>query len=153
MKKKVLFVCEHNHARSVMAEAFLNRQCPADFHAVSAGFVPLPIHPGVLAAMREIGYDLSHFQPTRASDLVGLRFDFVITVSDVATAARCPQFPGPHHRLHWIFPNPATDEGNEAHKLALVREVRDAIQLKVAAWCAANCGKAGVLAMLTTLAA
>jgi protein-tyrosine-phosphatase len=141
MKKKVLFACEYHSGRSVMAEAFLNRLCSEEFHAASAGFTPLPLPRVVIEVMREVGHDLSEFQPVRAADLVGQHFDYVITVSDLVNAALCPRFAGAPQRLHWMFPNPDTDEGDYTQKLARAREVRAAVQLKIAGWCAANCGQ------------
>jgi arsenate reductase len=138
MKKKVLFICVHNSARSQMAEAFLNQMCCTDFVAQSAGIEPGALNPYVVAAMKELGYDLSRNKTKRAADFIGQPFDYVITVCDAASAARCPVFPGVN-QLHWSFPDPSAFHGTPEQKLAKAREVRDAIQLKITAWCSAYC--------------
>ncbi|HLX68607.1 MAG TPA: arsenate reductase ArsC, partial [Verrucomicrobiae bacterium] len=65
MKKKVLFVCIHNSARSQMAEAFLKRTCGDTFEVESAGIEPGKLNPVVVEAMKEVGIDISG-NPTKA---------------------------------------------------------------------------------------
>jgi arsenate reductase len=139
MKKKVLFVCIHNSARSQMAEAFLNQICGSEFEAHSAGLEPGRLNPVVVGAMQEIGIDISG-NPTKAVfDIIksGQIFAYVITVCDETGAERCPIFPGVTTRLHWSFPDPSAFQGPE--KLARTREVRDAIKEKIEQWCAEVC--------------
>src|SRR5579871_3354669 len=102
MKKKVLFVCIHNSARSQMAEAFLKRTCGDTFEVESAGIEPGKLNPVVVEAMKEVGIDISG-NPTKAVwDFVkaGKSFSYVITVCDETSAERCPIFPGLTKRLH-----------------------------------------------------
>src|SRR2546428_13589634 len=96
MKKKVLFLCVHNSARSQMAEAFLNHLCGEHFAAQSAGLEPCQLHPIVIAAMCEIGLDISANKTKAVVDFItsGVRFDFVITVCDEVSAERGRVFPG-----------------------------------------------------------
>ncbi len=119
MKKKVLFVCIHNSARSQMAEAFLNRICGGEFEAQSAGLEPGKLNPVVVAAMGEIGLDISGHKTKSVSDTVksGKTFAYVITVCDEASAERCPVFPGATQRLHWSFPDPSSFRGSPAEVL------------------------------------
>jgi arsenate reductase len=141
MKRKVLFVCIHNSARSQMAEAFLNRICPDEFEAQSAGLEPGRLNPNVVEVMKEIGIDISN-NPTKAVfDMYksGQMFSHVITVCDEASAERCPIFPGVTTRLHWGFPDPSSFRGTKPEVLARTREVRDMIQRKVEQWCADMC--------------
>jgi arsenate reductase len=141
MKKRVLFVCIHNSARSQMAEAFLNQICGEEFEAHSAGLEPGKLNPIVVEAMREIGMDISG-NPTKAVfDMFksGKIFAYVITVCDEASAERCPIFPGVTRRLHWSFPDPSSMQGSHEEKLAKTREVRDTIKAKIEAWCAEIC--------------
>src|SRR6185369_3558449 len=109
MKKKVLFVCIHNSARSQMAEAFLNEICGTEFEAQSAGIEPGNLNPIVVEAMREIGIDISGNKTKAVFDFVrsGSTFNYVITVCDETSAERCPIFPGVTTRLHWSFPDPS----------------------------------------------
>lgn len=141
-KKKVLFVCIHNSARSQMAEAFLNQACGDEFEAHSAGLEPGRLNPTVVEAMQEIGLDISGNATKSVLDIVksGQLFAYVITVCDEASAERCPVFPGVTTRLHWSFPDPSGFRAEE--KLARTREVRDEIKLKIENWCAGVCGLA-----------
>ena len=140
-KKKVLFVCIHNSARSQMAEAFLNQICGGEFEAQSAGIEPGKLNPTVVAAMQEIGMDISGNQTKSVSDFLKSNqlFSYVITVCDETSAERCPIFPGVTTRLHWRFPDPSSFAGAPEHKLAKTREVRDAIKMKIENWCAEVC--------------
>jgi arsenate reductase len=138
MKKKVLFVCIHNSARSQMAEAFLNQVCSDTFEAHSAGLEPGKLNPVVVEAMREAGIDISGNQTKSVVDMIksGQLFTYVITVCDEASAERCPIFPGVATRLHWGFPDPSALQGTPEQKLARTREIRDIIKAKVQSWCA-----------------
>jgi arsenate reductase len=130
MKKKILFVCIHNSARSVMAEAFVNRLCGEEYQAESAGLEPGRLNPIVAEAMAEIGIDVSGHQPRAVADVIqaGTIFDVVVTVCDETAAERCPVFPGGAERLHWGFPDPSAAQGSHEEKLAATREIRDAIR-------------------------
>ena len=141
MKKKVLFVCIHNSARSQMAEAFLNQICGDEFEAQSAGLEPGKLNPIVVEAMQDIGIDISG-NPTKAVwDFIktGQMFSYVITVCDETSAERCPIFPGVTTRLHWGFPDPSSFQGAHEEKLAKTREVRDTIKKQIEQWCEEVC--------------
>jgi arsenate reductase len=141
MKTKVLFVCIHNSARSQMAEAFLNRECPEFFEAQSAGLEPGSLNPLVVEAMQEVGLDLSGNATKSVFDIFrsGQLFSHVIAVCDGASAERCPIFPGVAQRLHWSFPDPSALTGTREEKMAGVREIRDTIEREVRAWCETVC--------------
>ncbi len=141
MKKKVLFVCIHNSARSQMAEAWLNHFCAKDFEAQSAGLEPGTLNPLVVEAMQEVGIDISQKKTQGVQDLLKkeLFFSHVITVCDEASAERCPLFPGAGQRQHWGFPDPSRLTGTKEEKLAAVRKIRDLIKKKVENWCAEVC--------------
>jgi arsenate reductase len=142
MKKKVLFVCIHNSARSQMAEAFLNHICSDEFEAHSAGIEPGKLNPIVVEVMREVGIDISKNATKSVSEMIetGKNFTYVITVCDEASAERCPVFPGTTQRLHWCFPDPSALSGTKAEKLTKTREIRDKIKAKVEGWCEQVCG-------------
>ena len=141
MKKKVLFVCIHNSARSQMAEAFLNQICGEKFEAHSAGLEPGQLNPIVVEAMREIGIDISGNKTKAVFDMFksGKMFAYVITVCDETSAERCPIFPGVTTRLHWSFPDPSAVQGTHEQKLARTCEIRDMIKAKIEAWCKEVC--------------
>lgn len=140
-KKKVLFVCIHNSARSQMAEAFLNQICGNEFEAHSAGLEPGTLNPVVVEAMGEIGIDISGNKTKAVIDFVKSpeSFTYVITVCDEASAERCPIFPGKATRLHWGFPDPSAAMGSREDKLSQTRIIRDAIKKQVESWCAETC--------------
>lgn len=145
MRKKVLFVCIHNSARSQMAEAFLNHICPEEFEAYSAGLEPGKLNPVVVEAMREIGMDISGNKTKSVFDMIksGPMFAYVITVCDETSAERCPIFPGVTTRLHWSFADPSSFKGTPEEVLRKTCEVRDTIRRTVENWCAEVCGSAG----------
>jgi arsenate reductase len=142
-KKRVLFVCIHNSARSQMAEAFLNQMCGEEFDAQSAGIEPGKLNPIVVETMREIGMDIAANQTKAVLDIIksGGTFHYVITVCDETSAERCPIFPGPATRLHWNFLDPSTFQGTPEKKLERTRIVRDMIKAKIEEWCEATCGQ------------
>jgi arsenate reductase len=143
MKKKVLFICIHNSARSQMAEAFLSQICGAEFEAHSAGLEPGKLNPVVVEAMDEIGLNISGNKTKSVFDMFksGKMFAYAITVCDEASAERCPIFPGVTKRLHWGFPDPSSFRGSHEEVLQKTREVRDSIKLKIENWCTEVCGQ------------
>ena len=134
-KKKVLFVCSHNSARSQMAEAFLNRLGGDKFIAESAGLEPGRLNPIVVEAMKEAGIDISQNKTKSVFDFYkqGKQYDYVVTVCDESQAGRCPVFPGTATtcRLHWGFVDPSSFTDTDKEKLAKTIAVRDAIKAKV----------------------
>ena len=135
-KKKVLFVCIHNSARSQMAEAFLNLLAGDRFKAESAGLEPGILNPLAVEAMKEIGIDISGNKTKSVFDFIeqGKLFNYVITVCDETSGSRCPIFPGHAKRLHWNFADPSALEGTHREKLEKTREIRDQIRAKTEAW-------------------
>jgi arsenate reductase len=136
-KKRVLFVCVHNSARSQMAEAFLNALAGDRFEAVSAGLEPGALNPLAVDAMREVGLDISHNRTKSAFNLYkkGELFSYAITVCDAASAEQCPLFPGLlTAQIHWSFADPSAFTGTHGEKLARTRAVRDAIKAKIEGW-------------------
>ncbi len=142
MSKKILFVCIHNSARSVMAEAFVNQLCGDEYQASSAGIEPGKLNPIVAEVMGEIGIDVTGHQPRAVADIIvgGQQFDYAITVCDETSAERCPIFPGKTERLHWGFPDPSALDGTREEKLARTREIRDYIKAHIEnEFCLVNC--------------
>lgn len=126
MKKRVLFICTHNSARSQMAEGFLNTLYGDDYEAYSAGVEPTNVNSRVVKAMAEIGVDISTHRSKSIEEFRGENFDIVVTVCDHAKEA-CPFFPG-KRIMHKSFEDPSKFEGTEDEILAKVRLVRDEIK-------------------------
>jgi arsenate reductase (thioredoxin) len=136
-KKKVLFVCVHNSARSQMAEAFLKVLAGDRFEVMSAGLEPGTLSPLAVEVMKEVGIDISKNQTKSAFDLFnqGKLFNYVISVCDAASAELCPIFPGLlTAQIHWSFADPSSFTGTNEEKLAQTRLVRDAIRHSIEAW-------------------
>src|SRR5882762_1213248 len=129
MKKKVLFICVHNSARSQMAAGLLNKRCGDFFEAESAGLEPGTLNPLAVEVLSENGIDISKNKTQAVFDVFksGQLFAYVITVCDESEAASCPIFPGVTTRLHWSFPDPSKFAGSPEEKLEQTRQVRDEI--------------------------
>ncbi len=140
-KKRVLFVCVRNSARSQMAEAWTNRLCGAEVDAESAGMEAGVLNPYTVEALREVGIDISQKRARSVDDVLrsGQSYDYVITVCDSLNAERCPTFPGGGVRYHWNLPDPAEFSGTRAEKLQKFRETRDAVRTCVESWCSWVC--------------
>jgi arsenate reductase len=132
-KKKVLFVCVHNSARSQMAEAFLNHFGGNEFIAESAGLEPGELNPYVVTVLKEIGIDISGKETNDVFNFYrqGRIYNYIITVCDETAGERCPVFPGISERLHWSFEDPSALKGTEEEILARVRKIRDEIKNKI----------------------
>ena len=123
--KRVIFACVHNAGRSQMAAAFFNAMAdPAKARAISAGTQPGErIHPEVLAAMREVGIDLSDAKPRKLTSELAQGASLLVTMG---CGDECPIVPGAR-REDW----PLTDPKGQS--LASVRSTRDEIKRRVAA--------------------
>ena len=114
----VLFLCTGNSARSVIAEAILNREGRGKFRAYSAGSQPKgQVHPHTLDLLRKMNFDVSKFRSkswTEFSTPDAPKLDFVFTVCDSAAAESCPVWPGQPMTAHWGVPDPAAATGSEA---------------------------------------
>ena len=126
MKSRVLFLCTGNSARSQMAEGILRHLAGDRFEVFSAGTKPSVVNPHAIAAMLEIGIDISAHRSKHVNDCFGKPMDTVITVCDNAKET-CPIFPGVKHQLHWSFEDPAAVEGTAEEKRAVFRKIRDQI--------------------------
>ena len=126
-KKRVLFLCTGNSARSQMAEGLLRQMARDQFDVFSAGTHPKGLHPRSIEVMSEIGIDISEQTSKDVATFVNDRFDYVITVCDRAKQ-QCPVFPGAEP-IHWGFDDPAEAPPNR--QLDLFRHVRDEIRRRL----------------------
>lgn len=138
MKRRVLFLCTGNSARSQMAEALLRKLAGEHFDIHSAGTEPREqVHPLAVKAMAEIGLDISQARPKDLAGYCDEPWDFVITVCDRANEG-CPVFPVPHDRVHWSFSDPAAAAGTEEQRLQVFRKIRDEILTRLRLFVAAQ---------------
>ena len=126
MKKKVLFICTHNSARSQMAEGYMNAKYGDRYEAFSAGTEKTRVHPMAIAVMKEIGIDISGHRSKLLDEFFGKGIEAVVTVCDSAQGA-CPFFPGAKKVIHQSFPDPSTFTGSDEEIRAGFREIRDGI--------------------------
>lgn len=114
----VLFLCTANSARSVIAEAIMNRVGQGRFKAYSAGSTPKgEVHPGTLLLLKTLNYDISFAKSKSWDDFAvpdAPQMDFVFTVCDNAANEICPVWPGQPMSAHWGVPDPASVKGSEA---------------------------------------
>jgi len=127
VRKKVLFICTHNSARSQMAAALINKFWAEEYEAYSAGTEPTAVNPHAIKAMAEIGIDISNNQAKHVNTYKGQSFDYVVTVCDHAKET-CPFFPGAKKYLHQGFVDPSTFTGTEEEQLSKFRRVRGEIK-------------------------
>ena len=130
---KILFLCIHNSARSQMAEAYLNKYSGGNFIAESAGLEAGNLNPLAVEVMKEDGIDISQNKTKNVFDFSreGRHYQYVVTVCDEASAAKCPVFPGVHKKITWSFTDPSSLTGTQEEKLATTRDVRDKIKVAV----------------------
>jgi arsenate reductase (thioredoxin) len=114
----VLFLCTGNSARSILAEAILNRRGQGTFRAYSAGSQPKgQVNPHTITLLRGLGYDITGFRSKSWSEFAQAgapALDFVFTVCDNAAGEACPVWPGHPMTAHWGIPDPAEARGTDA---------------------------------------
>lgn len=116
----VLFLCTGNSARSILAEAILNRVGRGRFNAYSAGSSPKrAVHPLALDLLERMNHDTGS---ARCKDWAEFavpgapEMDFVFTLCDSAAAEACPAWPGQPMTAHWGLPDPASVTGTQAER-------------------------------------
>jgi arsenate reductase len=126
-KRRVLFVCTHNSARSQMAEAMLNAWGGDRFAAFSAGTEATSIKPETIQVIEEIGLSLDGHRSKTIDEFRGQPFEWFITVCDEAQK-NCPVLPGAGHVGHWSIEDPSLATGTPEERLAVFRRSRDHIR-------------------------
>lgn len=116
----VLFLCTGNSARSILAEACLNREGRGRFAAYSAGSHPKgEVHPMAIELLKRGNYDTAGLRSKSWDEFAAAgapKMDFVFTVCDSAAAEACPVWPGQPMTAHWGVPDPAAVEGTDTEK-------------------------------------
>jgi protein-tyrosine-phosphatase len=118
--KNVLFLCTHNSARSIIAEAVMNRLGMGRFKGYSAGSQPSgKVHPFALDMLAKLNYDTSSLRSKSWDEFAAPgapRMDFVFTVCDNAANESCPYWPGQPMTAHWGLPDPSAATGTDAER-------------------------------------
>ena len=130
MKKKVLFLCTHNSARSQMAEGLLRHTAADRFEVFSAGTEETRVNPFAIEAMSEIGIDITSHSSKTLDRYLDEAIDYVVTVCDNANES-CPVFPHAVERIHWSFEDPSLATGSHGECLAEFCRIRDQIAEKL----------------------
>jgi arsenate reductase (thioredoxin) len=116
----VLFLCTGNSARSILAEAIINRLGMGKFKGYSAGSMPSgKVHPMALQLLNRLNYDTSTARSKSWEEFAGPgapELDFVFTVCDNAANEVCPIWPGQPMSAHWGLPDPVAVEGDETQR-------------------------------------
>jgi len=126
-KKKVLFICTHNSARSQIAEGLLRTLYGDRFDAYSAGTHPSCVNPYAIKVMKEIEIDISAHRSKSIEEFRGVKFDYVITVCNNAKES-CPFFPDGLKYLHKSFDDPSQFNGTHEEMLSAFRQTRHEIK-------------------------
>ena len=113
-----------------MGEGLFRHEGAGRYEVESAGTKLGHVRPEAIAAMKEIGIDVSDHRSKSVNEFSGQSFDYVVTVCDNARD-NCPVFPGKAERIHWSFEDPAAVEGDEEVRLAAFRRIRDQIHERV----------------------
>jgi arsenate reductase len=129
-RRRVLFLCTHNSARSQMAEGLLRHLAGDRFEVMSAGTEATRLRPQAIEVMGEIGIDISSQESKTLERYVGESFDYVVTVCGDANEA-CPVFSGAKSRLHWPLRDPSQATGTDEERLEAFRTARDEIQVRI----------------------
>lgn len=127
---RILFLCTGNSCRSQMAEGFARHLAGDRAEILSAGIEAHGKNPRAIAAMAEVGIDISDQASTRLTDEMLAGCDLVVTVCGDADE-HCPVLPPGTHRVHWPLPDPAKATGTEDQITGQFRAVRDDIAKRV----------------------
>lgn len=126
-KKRALFICTHNAARSQMAEGWLRALRGEHYEVFSAGTEPKEVSPYAMTVMAECGIDIGAHHSKSIAEFSGREFDLVITVCNHAHES-CPFFPSGGKRLHRSFTDPSTTGDTHEEVMAGFRSIRDQIR-------------------------
>lgn len=127
LKENVLIICNHNSARSQIAEGLLKSVYGEYYEVYSAGSDPTFVNPYAIKVMAEAGVDISKNRSKSLKEFDGLKFDYVVTVCGGDSQA-CPFFSGGKTYFHEPFEDPTKVKGTDQEKIDAFRKTRDEIR-------------------------
>ncbi len=135
-----LFLCTGNSARSILAEAILNKHGAGQFRAYSAGSQPKGrVNPQAIQLLRSLGYDTAGLRSKSSSEFArpgAPPLDFVFTVCDNAAGEACPVWPGQPMTAHWGVPDPAEATGSDAQIALAFKDAYRMLERRIGAFVA-----------------
>ena len=143
MKKRVLFLCVHNSARSQIAEGLLRALAGDCFEVHSAGSEPSRVSPFAIRALAERGIDISHQRSKSVDEFASETFDYVITL---CAEEVCPVFMNAATRLHWSLADPAAEGGDDKQVLPVFRDTVTEIEARLKEFISSTTNKSKVIA-------
>jgi arsenate reductase len=133
--KNVLFLCTGNSARSILAEAILDRWSNGQFKGYSAGSFPKgTVHPMALELLKQFNMRTDGLRSKSWNEFAGPNapaMDFIFTVCDQAAGEVCPVWPGHPITAHWGLPDPAAATGSPAEQAAAFREAFRILETRI----------------------
>ena len=129
-RRRVLFLCTGNSARSQMAEAILQQQSDGAIEAASAGSHPKPLHPNAVRVMGKRGIDISANRTKHLDEFASARFDLVITLCDRVREV-CPEFPYHPGLVHWSMPDPAREGDTNRNSLPAFERTATELETRI----------------------
>jgi arsenate reductase len=127
IKRKVLFICNHNLARSQIAEGLLKSLYGEYYEVYSAGSNPTIVNPYAIKVLEEISVDISGNRSKNLKEFEDLEFDYVVTVCD-GEGQKCPCFSGGKTYIQKSFEDPAAVNGDDPVKFDAFRRNRKDIK-------------------------
>jgi protein-tyrosine-phosphatase/DNA-binding transcriptional ArsR family regulator len=129
-RRRVLFLCTGNSARSQIAEALLGNMAHGTVEAASAGSHPRTLHPNAIRVMRKRGIDISGNRTKHLDEFASSRFDLVITLCDRVREV-CPEFPRHPELVHWSVPDPADAGPTDRESYPAFERIADEIATRI----------------------
>lgn len=147
----VLFICTGNSARSILAEALVNRWGKGRFRGFSAGSFPKgEVHPLALKLLQSVGLPTEGMRSKSWEEFArpgAPAMDFVFTVCDQAAGEACPIWPGNPVTAHWGVPDPAAAEGTEEERMAAFRRAHRELENRIKLFTSLSVGAINRLAL------
>ncbi len=147
----VLFLCTHNSARSVIAEAIMNRLGKGRFRGFSAGSQPRgQVNPFALHLLERLNYETAAIRSKSWDEYAqpgAPRMDFVFTVCDNAAAETCPVWPGQPMSAHWGVADPSEVRGSDAEIAAAFADTHRMLYQRISIFTSLPMDSLGTLAL------